>query len=67
MKKVKKDILVNIMSQRFISSLEALRLAGTMRLAAYVHSLRQEGYNIISKWNDDVTKDYKLYKIVKRK
>jgi len=66
MKKVKKDILVNIMSQRFISALEAFRLAGTMRLSAYVYLLRQEGYNIISKWNDDVTKDYKLYKIVKR-
>ena len=67
MKQIKKNVLVLLMRKKFISSLDALNLAGTMRLAAYVHALRQDGYNIISKWNDESTKDYKLYKIVKSK
>jgi hypothetical protein len=67
MKQIKKNVLVLLMQKKFISSLDALNLAGTMRLSAYVHVLRQEGYNIISKWNNEDTKDYKLYKIVKSK
>jgi len=54
--------LILIALQRWISPLEALKQAGTMKLSTRVGELRLEGYNIQSKWSDDGR--YKVYRIV---
>lgn len=40
------QILAHLKSGRSITGLEALKLYGSFRLAAVIHSLRQDGYNI---------------------
>ncbi len=54
--------LILIALKRWISPIEALRLAGTMKLSTRVGELRLEGYNIEDKWSDDGW--YKIYKLV---
>ena len=54
--------LILIALKRWISPLEALKQAGTMKLSTRVGELRLEGHNIASKWSDDGR--YKIYKLV---
>ena len=54
--------LILIALKRWISPLEALKQAGTMKLSTRVGELRLEGYNIEDKWSDDGR--YKIYKLV---
>lgn len=48
---------------KWVSPLDALREAGTMKLATRVGELRAQGYLILDKWHD--SKEYKLYRMVK--
>ena len=57
--------LILIAIKRWISPLEALRLAGTMKLSTRVGELRLEGYNIEDKWSDDGR--YKVYRLANRR
>ena len=54
--------ILQILSWRWISPLDALKQAGTMKLSTRIGELRLEGYNIDSKWSDDGR--YKVYKLV---
>ena len=55
--------ILQILSWRWISPLDALKQAGTMKLSTRVGELRLEGYNIDSKWSDDGR--YKVYRLTK--
>ena len=57
--------ILQILSWRWISPLDALKQAGTMKLSTRVGELRLEGYNIDSKWSDDGR--YKIYRLVPKK
>lgn len=46
---------------KWVSPLDALREAGTMKLATRVGELRAQGYLILDKWHD--SKEYKLYRM----
>jgi len=48
---------------KWVSPLDALRQAGTMKLSTRVGELRAEGFLILDKWHE--SKEYKLYKMVK--
>ena len=54
--------ILQILSWRWISPLDALKQAGTMKLSTRIGELRLEGYNIDSKWSDDGR--YKVYRRV---
>jgi Helix-turn-helix domain len=47
----------------WISPLDALKMAGTFKLATRVGELRRDGYKIDSKWHS--TGRFKVYRIVK--
>ena len=47
--------------KRWISGLEALEQAGTMKLSTRVGELRKLGYDIESKWH--ITGDFKIYRL----
>ena len=56
------QILNHLLCQKHISQLEALGVYRCFRLAAVIHELRKEGYNIQSHWSVDATgKKYKRY------
>ena len=58
----KMQILNHLLGQKHISQLEALGVYRCFRLAAVIHELRKEGYNIQSHWSVDATgKKYKRY------
>ena len=59
MKTQKQRILIALRS--WISPLDALHKAGTMKLSTRVGELRAEGHIIESKWGPD--KSYKLYRL----
>ena len=54
--------LILLALKRWVSPLDALKQAGTMKLSTRIGELRLEGYNIDSKWSDDGR--YKVYKLV---
>lgn len=46
--KQKSQILNHLINHKYIDSLSCFNMYGCMRLASYIHTLRQEGYNIES-------------------
>jgi hypothetical protein len=48
---------------KWVSPLDALHQAGTMKLSTRVGELRAEGFLILDKWHE--SKEYKLYRMVK--
>lgn len=56
--------LIIIALQKWISPLDALHQAGTMKLSTRVSELRYKGYVIADKWHP--SKKYKLYKLIAR-
>lgn len=57
-----KQDIIKALKKGWISPLDALKQAGTMKLATRVGELRQEGYLILDKWHE--SKRFKLYKLV---
>lgn len=62
------EILIDLMTQGWVSPAMALAGAGCMRLAARVHDIKALGYKVISRsvkrknrWNRTIT--YKEYRI----
>ena len=51
--------------KRWISPLDALREAGTMKLATRVGELRQAGYKIQDRWIEANGKRFKTYRLSK--
>ena len=49
---------------KWVSPLDALKAAGTMKLATRVGELRAQGYLILDKWHE--SKEYKLYRLVRK-
>lgn len=57
--KTKKQRILEAL-KHWISPVDALHKAGTMKLATRVGELRKEGYDIEDKW---VNRDYKMYRL----
>lgn len=56
--------VIAMMEQGWVSPLDAMTHAKSMRLAAQVYYAKHElGLDIEDKWNDEVHKHYKLYRI----
>lgn len=58
-----KDLIIKCLKRGWKSPIDALKEAGTMKLATRVGELRLEGFEIKDKWNKEKT--FKLYRIVK--
>jgi len=54
--------IIKCLKRGWKSPLDALKEAGTMKLATRVGELKRDGYLILDKWHE--SKKYKLYKIV---
>ncbi len=61
---MQRQAIIKCLQKGWKSPLDALREAGTMKLATRVGELRRMGYVILDKWSDD--RRYKLYKLVKK-
>lgn len=60
--KTQRQLILDCLKKGWISPLDALRYAGTMKLATRVGEFKREGYVILDKWHP--SKEYKLYKLV---
>tara|TARA_R100000458_G_C8149629_1_gene157762 strand:+ start:295 stop:531 length:237 start_codon:yes stop_codon:yes gene_type:complete len=61
----KQKILSHLKSGRTITSMEAIDLYRCTRLAAVIHSLKEEGYDIISKNVKGTNTNYARYKLLR--
>ena len=55
--------ILKMLKKGWISPLDALKVAGSMKLSTRVGELRKAGHLILDKWHP--SKEYKLYKMVK--
>jgi hypothetical protein len=55
--------IIKCLKAGWVSGLDALYQAGTMKLSTRVGELKNDGWNIQSRWSD--TGRYKLYRMVK--
>ena len=62
MDKTQHQLIIECLKKGWISPLDALKYAGTMKLATRVGELKREGYLILDKWHE--SKKFKLYKLV---
>ncbi len=62
-KKLQIQRIIDCLRSGWKSPLDALREAGTMKLATRVGELRQKGYEIHDKWDEN--SKFKLYKLVR--
>lgn len=60
--KTQRQLLINQLRKGWISPLDALKYAGSMKLATRVGEYRREGYVILDKWHP--SRKFKLYKMV---
>ena len=60
-----KQLIIKALSKGWISPLDALKSAGTMKLSTRVGELKAEGYLILDKWHE--SKKYKMYRFVQFK
>lgn len=58
-----KDLIVNRLRKGWCSPLDALYVAGTMKLSSRVGELRRAGYVILDQWSKD--RRFKIYRLVK--
>ena len=61
---MQRQAIIKCLQKGWKSPLDALKEAGTMKLATRVGELRRMGYVILDKWSDN--RRYKLYKLVKK-
>ena len=57
-------IILCLRQGKWVSPLDALREAGTMKLSTRVGELRAQGYLILDKWHD--SHEYKMYRMVRK-
>lgn len=62
---MQRDAIIKCLKKGWKSPLDALKEAGTMKLATRVGELRKSGYVILDKWHE--SRRYKLYKLVPQK
>ena len=55
--------IIKALKTGWITPLDALKRAGTMKLATRVGELRQQGYVILDRWHE--SKKFKEYKLIK--
>lgn len=60
-----KDQLHKIMRRRWVTGLDALKLAGCLSLSQRCGELRRAGVNVVSRWVHVGEKRVKAYRIVK--
>jgi biotin operon repressor len=58
--KTQKQIVLSLL-KNWTSALDCFKKGGGMRLAAHIHALKYDGYDIESKWH--VTGDFKIYRL----
>ena len=56
-----KQNIIKALKTGWISPLDALKQAGTMKLSTRVGELRQEGYLILDKWHE--SHKFKMYRL----
>lgn len=61
--KTQRQLLIELLKKGWISPLDALKHAGSMKLSTRVSEFKRVGYVILDKWHP--SKEYKLYKMVK--
>lgn len=61
------EVLRYLMAGNSLTSLEALKLFGCMRLAAVVNTLRKQGYDIETIMVGESEKRYANYRMIKAK
>ncbi len=57
-----RELILQCLKTGWTSPLDALRYAGTMKLATRVGEFRAMGYPIIDRWDD--SRKFKVYKLV---
>ncbi len=62
MEKIQRKLILECLKKGWVSPLDALKYAGTMKLATRVGEFRAMGYLILDKWHE--SKKFKLYKLV---
>ena len=60
--KTQRQMIIDCLKKGWISPLDALKYAGTMKLATRVGEFKREGYIILDKWHP--SRKFKLYKMV---
>lgn len=64
--KTQRELIIQCLSKGWKTPLDALKEAGTMKLATRVGELKTMGYPIIDRWHESRKfKEYKLLKIKK--
>lgn len=58
-----KQDIIKVLKTGWITPLDALKQAGTMKLATRVGELRRQGYLILDRWHE--SKKFKEYKLIK--
>jgi len=56
--------IIKCLQGRWVSPLQALHEAGTMKLSTRVGELRRSGFIILDKWHP--SKAYKMYKLIRK-
>lgn len=62
--KSQRQLLIEVLKKGWVSPLDALKYAGSMKLSTRVGEYKREGYVIIDKWHP--SRKYKLYKMVSK-
>ena len=60
--KTQQELIIERLKSGWTSPLDALRYAGTMKLATRVGELRRAGNTIIDKWHE--SRRFKIYKLI---
>ena len=62
---MQKSLIIKQLRKGWTTGLDALRTAGTMKLATRVSELRRDGYTVLDKWVEQGGKRFKSYRLVK--
>lgn len=62
--KTQQELIIEVLKRGWTSPLDALRYAGTMKLATRVGELRRAGNLIIDKWHE--SRRYKMYRLTRK-
>ena len=57
--------LLKLLKRRWLSPVDALRLAGCMSLSQRCGEFRRDGVNVVDRWVEQGGKRFKSYRIVK--
>ena len=62
-----KESLLKLLKRRWLSPVDALRLAGCMSLSQRCGEFRRDGIHVVDRWVKSKGKRYKTYRIFREK